>query len=117
VADIELHTRLPVPAVTLALQEIAEELLLQRNAIIRVVVRPMLNAVHLQPLLLGGGAEETLEIAAWGAAAARPSLRRRVMAPSPSTSLAALPRRNRHAAGARSRPYRGRSGLSPSARP
>ena len=64
VADIELYERLLVPAVALALQEIAEELLLQRNPIIRVVVRPVLDAVHLQPFLLGGGAEEALEIAA-----------------------------------------------------
>ena len=56
--------RLPPPARVLALQEVAEELLLQRDAVVRVEVRPVLEAVHLQPLLLRGRAHEALDVAA-----------------------------------------------------
>jgi hypothetical protein len=63
-ADVELHPRLLVPAVLLAFEKIAEESLLQVDAIVRVVVRPVLDPVHLEPLLLRCRPEEALEIAA-----------------------------------------------------
>src|SRR5215471_2044986 len=50
----------------------SEELLLQADAIIGIEVRPVLDAVHLEPLLLRGGAHETLEIAARMQALAAP---------------------------------------------
>src|SRR5215475_3887760 len=62
--DVELHPRLLVPAVLLALEEMTEEPLLQVDAVIRVVVCPVLDAVHLEPLLLRCRLEEALEIAA-----------------------------------------------------
>src|SRR5262249_58282512 len=63
-ADVELHARLPVPAVLLSLEEEVEEALLQVDAIVGIVVRPMLYAVNLEPFLLRGGTEEALVIAA-----------------------------------------------------
>ena len=62
--DVELHARLLVPAVLLALEEVAEELLLQVDAVVGVIVRPMLDAVHFEPFLFRRRAEEALEIAA-----------------------------------------------------
>src|SRR5450631_3355123 len=62
--DIELHARLLVPAVLLALEEVAEELPLQSDAVVGVVMRPMLDAVHFEPFLFRCRAEETFEIAA-----------------------------------------------------
>src|ERR1017187_10725418 len=62
--NVELHPRLLVPAVLLALEEVAEELLLQPDAIVGVIMRPMLDAVHFQPFLFRCRAEEALEIAA-----------------------------------------------------
>ena len=63
-AHVELHLRLLVPAVLLALEEIAEEALLQADAVVGVIMRPVLDAVHLEPFLFRRGAEEALEIAA-----------------------------------------------------
>src|SRR5262245_25487934 len=64
VAYLELHLRLAVPAVLLALQEMVEETLLQEAAVVRVEMGPVLDAVRFQPLLLRGGANESLEVAA-----------------------------------------------------
>src|SRR4030095_10000927 len=50
-AHLQQHARLLRPARVLALEEVAEELLLQRPAVVRVEVRPVLDAVHLEPLL------------------------------------------------------------------
>src|SRR3974390_2941664 len=63
-ADIELPLWLLVPAVLLALKEIAEELLLQIDAVVGVVMRPVFDAVHFEPFLLGGWWEEAFEIPA-----------------------------------------------------
>src|ERR1035441_8080565 len=62
--DIELYARLLVPAVLLALEEVAEKLPLQSDAVVGVVVRPMLDAVHFEPFLFRRRAEEAFEIAA-----------------------------------------------------
>ena len=62
--DLQHDTRLPVPAVLLALQEIIEEAPLQRHPPIGVERRPMRAAVHLEPFLTGGGSREPLEVAA-----------------------------------------------------
>src|SRR5262245_22731921 len=63
VPDIELHARLLVPAIALAFQKIAEELLLQADPIVCVVVRPVLDAVYLEPFLFRRRAVKTLEVA------------------------------------------------------
>src|SRR2546423_182142 len=42
----------------------AEEFLLQAHAVVRVEVRPVLEAVHLEPLLLRRRAREPFEVAA-----------------------------------------------------
>ena len=63
-ADLQLHARLLVPAGVLALEEVAEEAFLQADAVVRVEVRPVRVAVRLEPFLLGGDAEEALEVAA-----------------------------------------------------
>src|SRR5262245_33189679 len=62
--DVELDAWLLVPTVALALQEIAVELLLQANSVVRVVVGPMLDAMHLEPFLFRRRAVKTLEVAA-----------------------------------------------------
>jgi hypothetical protein len=49
--DVELHPRLLVPSVLLALEKVAEEPLLKVDVVVRIVVRPMLDPVHLEPLL------------------------------------------------------------------
>ncbi len=63
-ADLQLDVRLLVPAVLLAVQEMVEEPQLQLAAVVGVEMRPVLDAVHFQPLVLGGGPHEALEIAA-----------------------------------------------------
>src|SRR5207247_10800055 len=55
---------MPVEAVVLAVQEMIEEAQLQLTPIIRVEMRPVLDPVCLEPLVLTGRAHETLEIAA-----------------------------------------------------
>src|SRR5262249_43180606 len=64
VANLELHFGLPGPAGVLALEVVAEELLLQRDAVVGIEMRPVLDAVALEPLVLRGRAHEALEIAA-----------------------------------------------------
>src|SRR5439155_235959 len=64
VADLEHDLRLRLPPGLLALQEVAEELLLKRHAVVRVEVGPVLDAVHLEPLLLRRRAHEPAEDAA-----------------------------------------------------
>src|SRR3954462_5599257 len=63
-AHVQLNAGLPLPAVLLSFQEIAEKALLQIHAIVRVIMGPVLDAVPLEPLLLRRGPEEALEIAA-----------------------------------------------------
>src|SRR5262249_62100159 len=72
VAYLQLHLGPLLPAGAFALEEIAEEFLLQGDAVVGVEVRPMLEAVALEPLLLGGGAHEAFEIAARVQALAAP---------------------------------------------
>ena len=53
-----------MPTGVLALQEVTEEPLLQRHAVVGVELDPVLEAVHLQPFLLARDAEIALEAAA-----------------------------------------------------
>src|SRR6516165_7867505 len=48
-ADIELNPRLLVPAILLSFEEITKEPLLQIDAVVGVIVRPVLDSVDLQP--------------------------------------------------------------------
>src|SRR5882724_13652436 len=63
VPDLELHARLPGP-VALAFEEVIEEPKLQFAPVVGVEVRPVLDAVRLEPFLLRGGADEAFEVAA-----------------------------------------------------
>ena len=72
VAHLQQHFRLLCPAVFLAVQEIVEEAQLLLAAVVGVEMRPVLDAVRLQPFLLGGGAHEAFEIAARMQALAAP---------------------------------------------
>src|SRR5215472_3929654 len=72
VPNLELHRRLLAPTVLLAVQEVIEEPQLQITAVIRVKMRPMLDAVRFQPFLLGGSTHEAFEIAARVQALAAP---------------------------------------------
>src|SRR5262249_28978957 len=56
--------RLLLPPRVLALEEVAEELLLETHAIVGVEVRPVLDAMHLEPFLLRRRAYEAFEVAA-----------------------------------------------------
>src|SRR5206468_5828438 len=51
-ADLEQDPGLLRPSRVLALQEVAEELLLERHAVVCVEVRPVLDAVDFEPLLV-----------------------------------------------------------------
>src|SRR5437763_2790656 len=64
VAHLQQHLRLFAPAGVLTLEEVTEELLLQLQAIVRVEMRPVLDAVALEPFLLRRGAHEAFEVAA-----------------------------------------------------
>ena len=63
-ADLQQDSWLLIPAIFPAVQEIIEEFALQRAPIVRIEMRPVLEAVHFEPLFFRGGAHETLEIAA-----------------------------------------------------
>src|SRR6186713_876773 len=63
-ADVQRHARLLVPAGALALEEVPEELFLQRLAIVAVEMREVRVAVHFEPFLFRAGAQPTFEIAA-----------------------------------------------------
>ena len=63
-ADLQLHRRLAVPAGVLAFEEMAEEALLQREAVVGVEMRPMGVAMRLEPFLRRCRAHEAFEIAA-----------------------------------------------------
>src|SRR3974377_2162089 len=63
-ANVELDPRLLVTAVPFSFEEITKELLLQIDAVICVVMRPMLDAVHFEPFLFGSRSEETFKVAA-----------------------------------------------------
>lgn len=64
VTDLQLHARLLVPAGVLALEEVAKKALLQADSVVRVEVRPVRIAMHLKPLLPGGGSHEAFEVPA-----------------------------------------------------
>jgi hypothetical protein len=65
VTDIELHARLPVPAVVDAPKKIIEETLLQLDAVAAREQRPMRVAVDFQPFRRAvGRLRETVEVAA-----------------------------------------------------
>ena len=61
-AYLQLHAWLIFPAVVGPFQEAVEEALLQVDAVIRVEMGPVLEAMRLEPLVLRGGAHEALEI-------------------------------------------------------
>src|SRR5262245_17739597 len=63
-AHLQQNLRLLAPAAVLALEEVAEELLLQLQSVVRIEVRPVLDAVALEPFLVRSGAHEALEVAA-----------------------------------------------------
>jgi hypothetical protein len=63
-ADPESDWRLAVPAGFLAFEEVAEEPLLEADAVVGVQLDPVLQAVHLEPLLLAGHAQVAFEPAA-----------------------------------------------------
>ena len=63
-AHLQQHLRLLAPAGVFAFEEVTEELLLQAEAVIRVEMRPMLDAVNFEPLLVRRGAHEAFEISA-----------------------------------------------------
>jgi hypothetical protein len=69
---LQLRARLLRPAGVLAVQEIVEEAQLLRAAVVGVEMRPVLDAVRLQPFLLGGRTHEAFEIAARMQALAAP---------------------------------------------
>ena len=64
VAHLQLHRRLLVPAIVLAVQEMIEEAQLQVPAVVGIKMRPVLDAVRFEPLVLRRGADKTFEIAA-----------------------------------------------------
>src|SRR5262245_66382827 len=63
-ANLQHHLRLAVPAVLLALQEIAEALLPHLHAVVGVEVSPLRVAVHLAPLLFAPRVEVPIDAAA-----------------------------------------------------
>src|SRR5262249_60523632 len=64
VAHLQHDGGLLLPAGVLALEEVSEEALLQADAVVGVEVRPVLDAVHLEPFLARCRAHESLEVAA-----------------------------------------------------
>src|SRR5258708_40376277 len=64
VPHLQLHARLPVPAVLRAFQGVREKTLLQFDAVIGIEVGPVLDAMYLQPFLLRSCAHKALEISA-----------------------------------------------------
>ena len=73
-ADLQLDARLPSPAGVLALEEMAEETLLQVEAVVGVEMRPMGVAMHLEPFLLRGGGRGILRNSRAGASPWPPQL-------------------------------------------
>src|SRR5207248_3789351 len=63
-ADLQEHARLVPPPRVFAFEEVPEEPLLQPYAVVGIEMRPVLEAVHLEPLLLRCRAHEALEVAA-----------------------------------------------------
>src|SRR4051812_47551109 len=60
---LELHAWLLRP-IALALEEVVEKLQLKLTSIVRIEVRPVLDAVRLEPFLLRCSAHEAFEVAA-----------------------------------------------------
>src|ERR1700694_2764791 len=63
-AYLHLHSGLLVPAVLLALEVVVEKPQLQPPAVVGVEMRPVFDAVRLQPLVFRRGAHEAFDIAA-----------------------------------------------------
>ncbi len=61
--DLQLDRGLVAPGALVVLQEPGEEAFLQVHAVVGVEVGPVFQAVHLEPLVRGGGAGEPLEVA------------------------------------------------------
>ena len=61
---VDLDRRLPIPAGVLTFQHLAEEPLLQRDAIVGVELGEVLQPVHFQPLVCRTGPGPGLEVAA-----------------------------------------------------
>src|SRR6266542_1944194 len=72
VAHLQQHARLPAPAALDALEKMIEELALQLAAVIGIKMRPMLDAVRLQPFLYRLRPRAAFEIAARVQALAAP---------------------------------------------
>src|SRR2546425_11754541 len=61
---LQLYARTLFKAILLSVQEMIEELQLQLAAVVGVEMGPVLDAVHFEPFVLGGGTDEALEISA-----------------------------------------------------
>ncbi len=61
-SDLELDARVVRPSIIETFQEVVEEAFLEIAAVVGVEVRPMFESMHLEPLLLGGGPDETLHV-------------------------------------------------------
>ena len=72
VADVQRHRRPLVPAVVGVREKTIQELPLDLAAVVGVVVRPVLEAVHLEPLALRAGPHEALGVAPQMEAVAAP---------------------------------------------
>src|SRR5436190_6512131 len=63
-AHLQQHLGLLAPAGVFPFEEMAEELLLQAEPVVRIEMRPVLDAMHLEPFLFGGCAHKALKISA-----------------------------------------------------
>ena len=63
-ADLKLHLRTLIPTIALALEEVPKKLLLNRDSVVRVKMRPVFQAVSFEPSVFRGGAHKAFEIAA-----------------------------------------------------
>src|ERR1700720_2146673 len=63
-AHLQQHFRLLAPAAVLALEEMAEEFLLQLKSVVGTKMRPVLDTVAFQPFLIRGSPHKPFEIAA-----------------------------------------------------
>ena len=73
VPDLQLDLRLILPVALLALQEVIEEAQLQLAAVVGIEVRPVLDAVRLEPFVLRCGCGRSLRNCRADAGPARPS--------------------------------------------
>src|SRR5262245_767210 len=75
VTNLQEHLRLFIPARILTLEEMTEKFLLQAHSVICIEMRPMLDAVHFEPFLVGSRAYKSLEISTWMEALSTPVCR------------------------------------------